>query len=334
MFVDEIEILVRGGKGGDGCMCFRREKYVDRGGPDGGDGGDGGSVLLTASPHENTLHHLSGRVCFEAEKGQPGGPRNKAGRGGQDLEVEVPVGTVVLDAAHGNVLRDLGRPGERFAVVRGGRGGRGNARFASSTNRAPRHWESGREGEERRVRLSLKLIADVGLLGLPNAGKSTLLSALTRARPRIADYPFTTLEPHLGIVEADRSFVMADIPGLIVGAHGGRGLGDKFLKHIERTRILLHLVDCGDGANEEPAKAFEIVRNEVANYSQTLAARPSLLVATKVEDEAAEQRAAALADATGRPVHTISAVTRAGLPELLGAILPLLSGNPDPAREA
>ncbi len=325
MFVDELEITVRAGKGGDGCLSFRREKFLPKGGPDGGDGGDGGDVVFCPSPHENTLFGLTGRAVFAAGAGQPGGSRDCTGRRGEDLEIEVPVGTVVLDAERGHVLRDLDEPGARFVVVRGGRGGRGNRRFASSTNRTPRQTEAGTAGEERKVRLSLKLIADVGLIGLPNAGKSTLLATLSRARPRVAAYPFTTLEPHLGIVEtgAGSGFVMADIPGLIEGAHQGKGLGDRFLKHVERTRVLLHLVDCQ--SEDDPVAAYRTIRAELAGHSADLAGRRCLLVATKVEDEASARRAAELGAALGEPVLSISAATRRGLDELLRAIGALLA---------
>ena len=309
-----------------GCVSFRREKFAEKGGPDGGDGGDGGSVVLVPSEHENTLYHLSGRTTYEAVRGQPGTASDCYGRKGADLVLKVPLGTVVLDAARGNVLRDLSSPQEMFVVAAGGRAGRGNSRFATSTNRAPRHFEHGQPGEEREVRLSLKLIADVGLLGLPNAGKSTLLATLSRARPKIADYPFTTLEPHLGIVTlpGERTFVMADIPGLIEGAHQGRGLGDRFLKHVERTRVLLHLVDCSSDATLPPAEAVRVIRGELAKYSEALAARPCLLVATKVEDDAARASARELADALGQRVLSISAATRAGMTELLAAVATLL----------
>jgi len=330
LFVDEIEFAVRGGKGGDGCASFRREKFVAKGGPDGGDGGDGGSVVFTATSHENTLHHLAGRACYDAEKGQPGGSRDKAGRNGADLELFVPVGTVVLDAERGNILKDLKDPGQSFVVATGGRGGRGNVRFATATNRAPRKREQGRHGEERGVKLSLKLLADVGLVGLPNAGKSTLLSRLSRARPRIADYPFTTLEPCLGIVEGpgDRSLVMADLPGLIEGAHEGKGLGDRFLKHIERTRVLLHLVDCAGSG--DPSEDHAVVSRELAGYSEELASRPCVVVATKCEDEASRQRAADLAEQIGREVLQISSATGDGLAALLSAVFPFLSEDRPP----
>jgi len=322
MFVDELTMVVRGGRGGDGCMSFRREKFADRGGPDGGDGGDGGSVVLVPTTHENTLYHLTGRATYEAGNGQPGRGADCFGRKGADLVLRVPLGTVVLDADRGNVLRDLSTAEEHFVVAAGGRGGRGNARFATATNRAPRQFEQGRPGEERHLRLSLKLIADAGLIGLPNAGKSTLLATLSRARPKIADYPFTTLEPHLGIVSVggERTFVMADIPGLIEGAHLGRGLGDRFLKHVERTRLLLHLVDCSSDAALPPVDAVRVIRAELAGYSPALAERPHLLVATKVEDPAARAAAAELAAVLGEPVVVISAATRAGLDDLLIAV--------------
>lgn len=326
MFVDEIQFTVRGGKGGDGCVSFRREKYVERGGPDGGDGGDGGAVVFVATEHENTLFHLAGRSVFGAPGGVPGGSRDCTGAKGGDLEVEVPVGTMVFDAERGNLLRDMTEPGERFVVARGGRGGRGNTRFASSINRVPRQCESGVEGEERAVRLSLRLIADVGLVGLPNAGKSTLLATLSRARPRIADYPFTTLEPHLGIVPLTDggAFVMADIPGLIEGAHGGKGLGDKFLKHVERTRVLLHLVDCSSGSEGDPVEAYRVIRGELAAYSEALGDRPALLVATKVEDDAAWERAQELSNAARVSVLAISAATGEGIDSLLDAVAPMV----------
>jgi GTP-binding protein len=327
MFVDEYECTVRGGKGGDGCVSLRHEAYAPRGGPDGGDGGDGGSVILSPSVHENTLYHLVGRRVYAAEDGRQGSSSNCAGRKGEDLVLQVPVGTVVYDAEHGNVLKDLDRPDAPFEVARGGRGGRGNARFATATNRTPRRAETGRPGEERRVLLSVKLIADVGLIGLPNAGKSTLLARLSRARPKIADYPFTTLEPCLGIVHLgeDRTLVMADIPGLIEGAHAGRGLGDKFLKHVERTRVLLQLVDCSPASPTEPEAAWRVIRDELESYSPELAARPTLVVATKVEDAEAAVLAKRLAQAVGAQVLPISAATGAGLPELLAALGPFLS---------
>ncbi len=322
MFVDELEIKVRAGKGGDGCICFLRDKKTLRGGPNGGDGGDGGNIVLLPTTHCNTLFHLAGRGIFAADNGGPGMPTNCSGKGAEDMIIEVPVGTVVLDAERGNVLFDLDTADEPWVLARGGHGGRGNARFATSTNRSPRKAEKGKEGEERQVRLSLKLIADVGLLGLPNAGKSTLLATLTKARPKIAGYPFTTLEPMLGIATGpgESTFVLADIPGLIEGASAGKGLGDKFLKHIERTRLLLHLVDCSDLPMAPPVAAWRTLRAELAQHSPELAARPTLVVATKVEDEAARARAAELARAVGGPVFPISSATQKGLVELVHAV--------------
>jgi GTP-binding protein len=303
-------------------VSFLREKYILRGGPDGGDGGDGGDVVLRPTTHVNTLYHLTGRAEFQAPGGEPGGAKRCAGKDAPDVVLEVPVGTVVHDAARGNVLKDLHVAEDTFVVVRGGRGGRGNARFATATHRTPREAERGHDGEVRRVRLSLKLIADVGLVGLPNAGKSTLLATLTRARPKIAGYPFTTLEPMLGIAQGPggSTFVLADIPGLVAGAHAGKGLGDTFLKHLDRTRLLLHLVDCSELALEPPGAAFAVIREELAAHSPALAARPSLVVATKVEDDASALAADALEQAVGAPVLRISSATRKGLPELVAAV--------------
>ncbi len=327
MFVDELQITVRGGKGGDGCVSFLREKFIQRGGPDGGEGGDGGNIVLRPTTHVNTLFHLTGRGAFLAPNGEPGGSKNCGGKDAGDLVLEVPVGTVVLDAQRGNVLKDLAVIEETFVVARGGRGGRGNSHFASSTNRAPRNAEKGQEGEHREVLLSLKLIADIGLVGLPNAGKSTLLASLTRARPKIAGYPFTTLEPMLGIAKGpgDLTFVLADIPGLIAGAHEGKGLGDRFLKHIDRTRLLLHLVDCSELSLEPPGDAHRIIRGELAAHSPALANRPVLVCATKIEDDASVVRADELEVAIGAPVLRISSATGKGLPELLVAVARALS---------
>ncbi|MGE0142949.1 MAG: GTPase ObgE [Planctomycetota bacterium] len=319
MFLDEIELTFRGGKGGDGCSSFRREKFQMRGGPDGGDGGDGGNVVLRTTSHENTLYHLAGRRVFEARGGQPGRGSDMTGASAEDLVLDVPAGTAIFDAERGHLLKDLDDVGLEFVIARGGAGGRGNARFATATNRAPREFEAGQAGEERRVRLSLKLIADVGLVGLPNAGKSTFLASISRARPKIASYPFTTLEPVLGIVPFGDAgtLVVADIPGLIEGASEGRGLGVTFLKHIERTRVLLHLVDCSSAADVDPAVACRTVSAELASYSAELARRPRLIVATKVEDDLARARADALESDSRERIWRISAATREGVAALL-----------------
>jgi GTP-binding protein len=330
MFVDELVISVRAGKGGNGCVCFLRDKNTLRGGPNGGDGGDGGNVVLLPTTHCNTLYNLTGRGLFAAPNGGQGLPQNCGGKDAEDLIIEVPVGTLVLDAARGNVLQDLDVPDRPWVLARGGHGGRGNTHFATATNRTPRTAEQGKPGEERQVLLSLKLIADVGLLGLPNAGKSTLMATLTKARPKIAGYPFTTLEPMLGIAQGvdETTFVLADIPGLIEGASAGKGLGDKFLKHVERTRLLLHLVDCSDLPLEPPERAYAIIREELQRHSADLARRPSLVVATKVEDEAGRARAQALSSAIGLPILPISSATGLGLRELGVAISALLQRLP------
>jgi GTP-binding protein len=330
VFVDEYVCTFRGGHGGPGCVSFRREKYVPRGGPDGGDGGDGGSVLLVADQSERTLYPLVGQRVFAAENGRPGTSANCYGSKGADLVLQVPVGTMLYDAGRGNLLKDLIEPGVPFVIAAGGKGGRGNARFATATNRAPRRAERGLPGEEREVRLSVRLIADVGLIGLPNAGKSTLMSVLSRARPKIAEYPFTTLEPLLGIVPGrdGAAFVLADLPGLIEGAHAGRGLGDRFLKHVERTRVLLHLVDCSVATPVDPVEAYRVIRRELAQYSDELAVRPTLVVATKVEDDFARAQAELLAAEIGQPVLRISAAERAGLVPLLDRIAAMLRAEP------
>lgn len=321
LFRDEAEILVVSGKGGDGCCSFRREKYVPHGGPDGGDGGRGGDVVIQADPGVTTLMDHYRRRRYQADNGQPGGPKQKTGRNGQDCIVRVPVGTLVRDVDHGNVLRDLTRPGEQVRIVPGGAGGRGNKAFATATRQTPRFAEQGRQGQERRILLELKMIADVGIIGLPNAGKSTLLSRVSSARPKIAAYPFTTLTPQPGIVEIDetRQLVFADIPGLVEGAHDGIGLGHQFLRHIERTRILLHLVDISGTAPMPPDAAYHVIRNELQSYSTELARKPEVVVATKLDAAEDPQLAiASLRAACGREVLAISAVTGAGLEELKG----------------
>src|SRR5437762_10771382 len=261
MFIDEAKIRVKDGDGGNGCMAFRREKFVPRGGPSGGDGGRGGDVIMESSERHNTLVHCRFNPEYKAERGRHGEGSNRTGQEGHDVILKVPVGTILYDADSGERIHDFSRPDERLVIARGGRGGRGNQHFATSTHQAPREHELGRAGEERNYRLELKLLADVGLVGYPNAGKSTLISRISAARPKIADYPFTTLEPNLGVVTAGgyRSFVVADIPGLIEGAHEGHGLGDRFLRHVERTRLLLHLVDLSMASGRDPIEEVEII---------------------------------------------------------------------------
>ena len=325
MFLDEAELKVRAGRGGDGCLSFRREKYVAFGGPDGGDGGDGGDVVLEATEGENSLYRLARSSEARAGNGQPGGGNNRTGARGDDVLLRVPVGTQVRDAERGNLLADLDQAGKRLVVAEGGKHGRGNSRFASAENQAPRHFERGQDGEARRLRLELKLVAEVGFIGLPNAGKSTLLSRLTAARPRIASYPFTTLDPALGILETSMeqrpTLVLADIPGLIEGASKGKGLGHRFLRHVERTRVLVHLVDCSSLANEEPVEAWRTVVEEIGAYSAVLAERPRLLVATKVEDEDSRRRADELAAASGAELLRISSAMSKGLDGLIRAMV-------------
>lgn len=317
-FLDEVDIEVFGGDGGNGCVSFRREKYVPRGGPDGGDGGDGGSIYLLADAQYNTLQHLAGHHHWRAQRGGHGEGKNCHGRKGQEVHIRVPPGTIIYDADHGTLLKDLAGPGERVCVATGGRGGRGNTAFKSPTNQAPRTAEPGTDGEFKRLHLELKLIADVGLVGKPNAGKSTLLSRVSAARPKIAAYPFTTLSPNLGIVELPdyRRFVMADIPGLIEGAHEGAGLGDAFLRHVERTRVLVHMVDlCPlDG---EPAEHYLAIRRELEQYSPALAAKPEIIVGNKMDLTASDEHLQQLREQIGAEVIPISAVTGRGL-EVLG----------------
>lgn len=324
MFIDEVTIRVKAGDGGNGCVAFRREKYVPRGGPSGGDGGRGGDVILVSSEHYNTLLHFRFNPEHQAERGRHGEGSNRAGRDGAPIELPVPVGTVVYDAVTGALIHDFTRPGERVVVARGGRGGRGNARFATSRHQAPRHAEPGQPGEERVLRLELKLLADVGLVGFPNAGKSTLISRISAARPRIADYPFTTLEPHLGVVAVDdRTFVVADIPGLIEGAHQGHGLGTRFLRHVERTRLLAHLVDVSETSGRDPVRDFEVVLHELASFSPELVAKPMLVVATKLDILQDPRRLEALrqlAEQRGLPFYAISSVTGQGLETLKRAM--------------
>jgi GTP-binding protein len=322
MFVDEIEISVKGGDGGAGCVSFRREKYVPYGGPDGGDGGAGGSVWLEAHPRLTTLLDYHYKRHYEAERGQHGKGANRHGASGDDLILQVPLGTVVTDAETGEMVADLATAGQRVEVMAGAPGGRGNARFASSTNRAPRQADLGRHGSTRRLRLELKLLADVGVIGFPNAGKSTLVSRLSAATPKIGSYPFTTLAPTLGIVRVDeeRTFVIADLPGLVPGAAEGRGLGHQFLRHTERTRLLLHLLDLDPGTGRDPVDDLRVINEELAAYSPALAERPQIVVANKMDLPEAAPRLAAVQQRCARdgvPLYAISAATGSGLKELV-----------------
>ena len=325
MFIDEVIITVKAGDGGNGCMAFRREKFVPRGGPSGGDGGRGGDVIMIASTHHNTLLHFRFNPEHNAQRGRHGEGSQRTGRDGTDVELPVPVGTVVYDAETGEQLYDFTHPGERYVVAKGGKGGKGNARYATSTHQAPTEHEDGFPGEAKRLRLELKLLADVGLVGFPNAGKSTLISRLSAAKPKIADYPFTTLEPNLGVVQVgdDHTFVMADIPGLIEGAHEGHGLGDRFLRHVERTHLLIHLVDVSDLTGRDPGHDFDIILNELREFNEELAAKPMLVVATKLDacqDESKVAAVKARAEQHGMPFYGISSVTGEGLDKLKFAI--------------
>lgn len=336
MFFDQAKIFVSAGKGGNGTISFRREKYVAMGGPDGGNGGDGGTVYLVATPHHNTLVAFKKRSHLAAEDGAHGGKKNMHGRYGQDLLIEVPLGTVVYDADTGELIADLTKDQERVAVARGGRGGRGNATFATSTNQAPRMATKGEPGESMWLRLELKLIADVGIVGLPNAGKSTLLAAISAARPRIADYPFTTLEPNLGVVNLDdRSFVVADVPGLIEGAHDGAGLGHEFLRHVERTRVLIHLLD---GSSTHPVQDMDQINTELELFNPKLARKAQVVVYNKMDlTEAREQWPAVQAQlqARGLEALAISAVTGEGTREVLWRVVQMLDNlPPEPVAEA
>jgi GTP-binding protein len=332
VFVDEADIHVQAGHGGSGALSFRREKFVPRGGPDGGNGGRGGSVYLVADPHRNTLVHFRYTPEFAAPRGGGGQGALKSGRDGADLDITVPVGTLVFvrDPADPDLLEpfaDLTEPGQRVLVARGGRGGLGNAHFATSTNRAPRKHQPGETGEERDLRLQLKLLADVGLVGYPNAGKSTLIARVSAARPKIADYPFTTLTPNLGVVSlsGERSYVVADVPGLIEGAHEGHGLGHQFLRHIERTKVLVHVVDVSGASGRDPLEDFDVIRRELAFYNRKLLEKPQLVAANKMDAVDDRTRVAALAERArqeGLPFFAISAVTGEGVPALLEAAWP------------
>jgi GTP-binding protein len=324
MFIDEATIRVKAGDGGNGCLAFRREKFVPRGGPSGGDGGKGGDVIMESSERHNTLVHFRFNPEYKAERGRHGEGSNKTGREGADITLKVPVGTMVYDEETGAKVWDFARPDERIIIAHGGRGGRGNARFATSTHQAPREHEDGRPGEERIFRLELKLLADVGLVGFPNVGKSTLISRISAARPKIADYPFTTLEPNLGVVVAgdkknEISFVVADIPGLIEGAHEGAGLGTQFLRHIERTRLLVHLVDVSDASGRpDVVNDVEVILGELDSFGAHLAEKPMLMVASKI-DAANKDKLAKLKQYCKKkklPLYPISAVTGEGIEKL------------------
>ncbi len=344
MFVDEAKILVKAGDGGNGCVAFRREKYVPRGGPSGGDGGNGGSIYLEANPNDNTLLRYRYNREFKADRGRHGEGSNCTGHSGADMVLQVPVGTMVYDGQTDETLADLASPAQRVLVAHGGRGGRGNQHFAKPWHQAPREHEDGHPGEERHLRLELKLLADVGLVGFPNAGKSTLISVISAARPKIANYPFTTLEPNLGVVIADglgsaakegrelgRTFVVADLPGLIEGAHEGAGLGIRFLKHVERTRLLVHLIDTSDATEADPIKSFEIINGELRAFSESLAAKPMIVVASKLDattDLTCVNELRAFCEKHNLLFHSISAATGAGVKGLIRTIADTLDKIP------
>jgi len=324
LFIDRARIHVIAGGGGNGCLAFRREKFVPRGGPSGGDGGRGGDVYIECSDRVNTLLHFQYKRVFKAQRGRHGEGDNRSGKDGADVVIPVPPGTQVFREPGAGILHDFSKPGERVRVARGGRGGRGNARFATSTNQAPRRTEPGEAGEELELSLSLKLIADVGLVGFPNVGKSTLISRISSAKPKIADYPFTTLVPHLGVVRVDeyRSFVVADIPGLVEGAHDGRGLGDRFLKHVERTRVLVHMIDAS-AEERDPLGDYKAIVRELELFNRDLASRRQLVVASKMDVAADPRRFSRLKALCTRrriPFLAVSAVTGQGIPELIGTL--------------
>ena len=342
MFVDEVDIHVEAGHGGRGCLAFRREKRVPRGGPSGGDGGHGGSIYIIASAHTNTLINYRFHPEFAAQRGDHGQGSNRTGRGGADLDLPVPIGTLVYEKAaepdhRPTLVADLTEEGQRVLVARGGRGGLGNAHFATATNRAPRKVQPGEPGEVKDLRLELKLLADVGLVGFPNVGKSTLISRVSAARPKIGDYPFTTLTPNLGLVRlsGDRSFVIADVPGLIEGAHRGLGLGHQFLRHLERTKVLVHMVDLSSSNPRDPAEDLDVVRRELELFSPELAAKPQIVTANKmdaVDDEARVKRLEERARALGLPFLRLSGATGSGIPQLLEAVWRELGLEGDVAR--
>ncbi|OAI47850.1 GTPase ObgE [Planctomycetaceae bacterium SCGC AG-212-F19] len=327
MFVDRVTIFVKGGDGGRGCLSFRREKYVPRGGPDGGDGGDGGSVIIRALPNTDSLAQIVNRKHWRADKGGAGGPDNCHGRRGEDLIIAVPPGTLIIDRDRGNVLKDLTEAGDQVIAAHAGRGGRGNRAFATATNQAPREFQPGTPGEERWIVLELKVIADAGLVGLPNAGKSTLLSRLSHATPEVADYPFTTKHPNLGIVHVggERAFVLADLPGLIEGAHDGVGLGHEFLRHVERNRVIVHLVEPLPADGADPVQNYQTIRRELELHGHGLADKPEVIAVSKAELTGSEEVRQRLQDALGKEVLAVSAVTGHGLSKLVGAVVELLN---------
>jgi GTPase len=348
LFVDEAKIYVKAGNGGNGCMAFRREKFVPRGGPSGGDGGNGGSVYLEANLNDNTLLRYRYNREFKAERGRHGEGSNCTGHSGEDLILRVPVGTLAYDDQTGELIADLAASGQRVLLAHGGRGGRGNQHFAKPWHQAPREHEDGFPGEERHLRLELKLLADVGLVGFPNAGKSTLISVISAARPKIANYPFTTLAPNLGVVNADgspgkpgreigRTFVVADLPGLIEGAHQGAGLGTRFLRHVERTRLLVHLIDTSDANSDDPVHSFEIINGELAAFSESLTRKPMIVVATKLDATTDRGRLEALrayCKQHGLEFHSISAVSGEGVKELVRSIADALDQIPRATPDA
>lgn len=348
MFVDEAKILVKAGNGGNGCVAFRREKYVPRGGPSGGDGGNGGSIFVEANLNDNTLLRYRYNREFRADRGRHGEGSNCTGHSGEDMILQVPVGTLVIDEQTGERLADLTTPGQRVLVAQGGRGGRGNQHFAKPWHQAPREHEEGHPGEERQLRLELKLLADVGLVGFPNAGKSTLISVISAARPKIANYPFTTLEPNLGVVNADggtgrkgaelgRTFVVADLPGLIEGAHQGAGLGIRFLRHVERTRLLVHLIDTSDASEADPVHSFEVINGELRAFSEGLAQKPMIVVATKLDATTDRARLESLRNFCREQkleFHAISAASGEGVRDLVRSMADALEKIPRAAVES
>src|SRR5436305_517051 len=323
MFIDQASIRVKAGDGGSGCIAFRREKYVPRGGPSGGDGGSGGSIWIVASRRLNTLYHLQFQREWKAGRGQHGMGSNCSGYDGEDVTIELPIGSVVRDKATGEIVADLTHEGERILVAKGGRGGWGNQHFATATRQAPRFAQDGNAGDERELFLELKLIADAGLIGLPNAGKSTLISVISAARPKIAPYPFTTKQPHLGIVDGGdfRQVVVADLPGLIEGAHAGKGLGDEFLRHVERTSLLVHVIDTMPPDGKDPIENFHLIENELKQYSKSLYERPRLIVANKMDVTGARENAERLRQELNREVLEISAATGEGIKEFIARLI-------------